>query len=142
MSDHHLSPATPWHLWVVGGLLLIFNGFASFDYVATLIRYEPYLSGYSKDVLDYYFNAPIWMYAMWGVSSIGGFLGAAFLLGKRKIAVPITVAALVCSLIAAIYTYMIPPPQGTSVVFLIIILAIAFLVLCYMMRLSRQGVLR
>jgi len=29
------KPATPWHLWLVGGLLALWNAFGSFDFTAT-----------------------------------------------------------------------------------------------------------
>ncbi len=142
MSDQHTPSATPWHLWVVGGLLLIWNGMAVFDYIATVIRYEPYLSGYREEVLDYYFNAPRWMYAMWGIASIGGLVGAVFLLLRRKLAVPIFAVGWMCSVVATIYTYVNPPPSGGGeITFYIIVLIAALMVLSYMFWLSRRGVL-
>ncbi len=143
MSDQQTSSATPWHLWVVGGLLLIWNGMAVFDYVATVVRYEPYLSGYPEQVLDYYFDAPAWMYVMWGVASFGGLVGAVFLLLRRKIAVPIFAVGWMCSVAAAIYTYLNPPPEGGGdIAFYIVVLIAALMVLFYLVWLSRRGVLR
>jgi len=143
MSDQQTSSAMPWHLWIVGGLFLIWNGMAAFDYIATLIRYEPYLSGHPEEILNYYFNAPAWMYVMWGASSLGGFLSAAFLLLRHKTAVPIAAVAWACSVVTAIYTYMNPVPQsGGDMTFYIIVLIAALLVLFYMVWLSRRGVLR
>jgi len=142
MNEQQPPLATPWHLWVVGGLLLIWNGTAVFDYIATMIRYEPYLSGYPEEALDYYFSAPVWMYFMWGISSFGGFLSAVFLLLRRKIAVPIGAVAWICSLIAAIYTYINPAPVGGDIMFYIIVLIAALLIILYMVWLSRRAVLQ
>ena len=147
MSDQQISSKAPWHLWVVGGLLLIWQGMAAFDYMATLIRYEPYLAGYPEDILNYYFNAPAWMYLMWGVASIGGLVAALFLLLRRKLAVPLFALGWLSSLVAAIYTFQNPPPvlgegEGGGVMFYAIVLAAALMVLLYLVWLSRKGVLR
>lgn len=142
MSDRQTLPATPWHLWVVGGLLLIWNGLAAFSYAATAIRFEPYLSSFPKDALDYYLNAPAWMSVMWGVSTVGGFLGAALLLLRRKIAVPVFVVSWACSVAAVFYTHMNPPPGGGDTMFAVAVLIAALLVVFYMVWLSRRGVLR
>ena len=143
MKNQQLSPPTPWHLWVLGVLLLGWNGLAVFDYIATLIRYEPHLSGFPKEVLEYYFDAPAWMYAMWGTSSIGGFISAALLLLRRKLAVLVAGIAWVGSVAAAAYTYFNPPPVGgASITMYVIVLAVALLILLYLILLARRGVLR
>ena len=143
MSNQQSSPPTPWHLWVLGVLLLAWNVLAVFDYIATLTRYEPHLSGFPEDVLQYFFDAPLWMYLMWGGASFGGLVSAVLLLLRRKLAVLIAAAGWACSLVAAIYTYMYPPPSGGGgIVMYLIVLAVALLILLYMVRLSRRGVLR
>lgn len=143
MGDQQTSSAAPWHLWVVGGLLLIWNGIALFDYIATVIRYEPYLSGHPEEILDYYFNAPLWMYVMWGGSIIGGFTSAVLLLLRRKFAIPAAMLGWVCSVVAGVYTYMNPVPQSDGdMTFYIIVLLAALVWIFYMVWLSRRGVLR
>ena len=143
MSDQQKTPSAPWHLWVVGGLLLIWNSIGAFDYIATTTRYEPYLAGFPKEILDYYFNVPTWMYVMWGGSMLGGFVSAVLLLARRKIVVPVTIFAWVCSLVAAVYTYMNPVPgAGGGIVFYITVLTAVLLIVLYMVWLSRRGVLR
>ena len=141
--NHQQTPSgTPWHLWVVGGLLFLFNGMGAASYIATLTRFEPMLAGQSQDVLDYYFNVPAWMMLMWGVSTVGGFLGAVLLLMRRKIAVSVMAAAWVCSVVVVAYTTAFPPPGGGSITFPIIVLIVALVLLFYMIWLSRGGVLR
>lgn len=142
MSDQQTSSGTPWHLWVVGGLMLVWNGMAAFDYIATIIRYEPYLSGHPEEILNYYFNAPAWMYALWGIASFGGFVGSVFILLRRKVAVPLFSIAWVSSVIAAVYTFQNPPPQGADPMFYFIVFAVSLLVIFYLVWMSRRGVLR
>ena len=142
MSDQRVLSAAPWHFWGVGGLLLIWNGLAAFDYIATLVRFEPYLAGHPENVLDYFYNAPTWMYVVWGGSMLGGFVSSVFLLLRRKIAASIAAVAWMFSVVAVIYTTINPPPIGGGIVFSILVLILALLVIFYMIWLSRRGVLR
>ena len=143
MEQAESKISTPWHVWVVGGLLLIWSGFGVFDYIATVIRYEPHLSRFPEEALDYYFNAPVWMYAMWGISVFGGFFGAAFILMRNKLAVPFFGAGWICSVIAGVYSFVNPPPiEGAGGMFIGIVLAVSLLFLIYVVWLKRRGVLR
>ena len=142
MDNHKTAPNTPWHLWVIGGLLLIWNGMASAGYLATLFRFEPLLTNHPEEVLAYYYAAPVWLSIMLGGSIIGGFIGSAFLLLRRKIAIPITFIAWLCSVVVAINDYRNPSPSSPGVIFYIIMLIVALLLIVYMVWLSRSGVLK
>ncbi len=142
MSTQAKGIKTPWHLWVLGGLLLVFNGFAAFDYIATVFRFQPYLAGHPEEVLTYYYQLPVWMYALLGGSILGGFFSALFLLLRRKIAIPLFALAWLCSCGVAVYDYIDPSPLSGGVMSFVIILAITLLILVYMIWLSRRGVLR
>ena len=134
--------SAPWHLWVLGGLLLLWNGFAAFDYVMTVIRYEPYLAGHPKEVLDYFFNAPLWMYIIWGVSMIGGLIGTILLLMRRRLAVPVYAIAWLSSVIAVAYTIMNPVPGMSNTLFAVAVILISFLIVIYFYWMQKRGVLR
>lgn len=142
MSNEQTSAGAPWHLWVIGGLLLIWNGLAAFSYVAMLTRFDPVLSGYPEAVLNYYFNAPTWMMVMWGASTVGGFLGAALLLLRQKACVLVMVVAWLASVAAVFYTQKNPPPGGGDTIFAIAVLIAALFVIYYMTWLARKGFLR
>jgi len=142
MDEQATGIKTPWHLWGLGGLLLVFNGFAAFDYLATVFRYQPYLAGLPEEVLAYYYQLPTWMYAMLGGSMLGGFFSALFLLLRRKIAIALFALAWLCSCGVAVYDYINPSPLSGGVMPFVIILAITFLIGVYMIWISRRGVLR
>ena len=143
MEQSGSDTSTPWHLWVVGGLLLIFNIPAVFGFIATVIRFEPYLSQFPEEALAYYSEAPLWMYAMWGISAFGGFVGAILLLMRNKLVIPVFGAGWICSAIAGVYSFVNPAPvEGTSGIFLVVVLAVALLILIYVIWLKRRGVLR
>ena len=142
MTKLESEMSAPWHMWVLGVLLLLWNGLATVDYIMTVIRYEPYLSGHPEEVLAYFFNAPLWMYVMWGISMIGGLLGTILLLLRRRAAVPVFAIAWICSVIAVAYSVVNPFPGGGSILFAIAVIMITFLILVYFHWLQRRGVLR
>jgi len=114
----------------------------AFDYVATVTRFEPYLAEFPEETLSYYYNAPLWMYAMWGIASFGGLISAILLLMRRSTAVPVFGIAWICSVIAAVYGVVNPVPGGGDNLFLAAVIIIALLILIYMHWLQRRGVLR
>jgi hypothetical protein len=134
---------TPWHLWVVGILLLLWQGLASFDYMATVLKYEPYLSQFPEEALAYYYSSPMWMFALWAIASLGGLLGAILLLLRNKLAAPLFAIAFIAGLIASIYMLLNPGPEGTGG-----FMAVAFAnlfglaIVIYVFWQKRRGVLR
>ena len=73
-----------WHLWLVGGIGILWNGFGCFDYIMTVTKNKAYLSGYPQEMLDYWFSMPWWMFGIWAVGVFGAFLGSVALLRKLK----------------------------------------------------------
>lgn len=142
MTTHTSNASAPWHMWVLGGLLLLWNGMAAFDYIMTLIRFEPYLAAYPEETLAYFFNAPIWMYGVWGVSMLGGLIGTILLLARRRTAVPVYALAWLSSVLAVIYSFVKPVPGGGNALFGVVVIMISLLVLFYFYRLKNRGVLR
>lgn len=69
----------PWHLWLVGVLATLWNGFGAFDFTATFSRFEAWTSNVPQPMLDYIYALPPWMWIGWALGVWGGFyrLGAA-----------------------------------------------------------------
>lgn len=68
---------TPWHLWLVGVLSLLWNGFGAYDFVMTNTQGEAYMraSGMTQPMIDYYNAMPTWMYGPWVLGVFGAVLG-------------------------------------------------------------------
>ena len=49
-SETDIEP-TPWHLWAVGVVALLWNAMGALDYVMTQTRNEDYMSGYTPSAL-------------------------------------------------------------------------------------------
>lgn len=133
-----------WHLWAVGVLGVLWNGFGCFDYIMTVTRNAAYLEPFPQDMLDHLFAMPWWMFAMWAIGVFGGLLGSIALLLKRAWAVKLFAVSLIAAVISNIVSLTdpgTPQMQGTELLpLLIIALAVAFLAYAYWQ--TRRGVLR
>ena len=70
MNDQTLwsRNATPWHLWLVGVLALLWNSVGAFDYVMTETRNASYLSSFTPEQLAYFYGFPMWVVATWALA--------------------------------------------------------------------------
>lgn len=142
MSTPETNSSAPWHMWVIGIVLFINSAIGTVGYLATVFRYDPYISQFPAEALAYYLDAPLWMYVMWSISIIGGLFSSILLLMRRRLSLPVGIFAWFGSAIAVIYTILNPPPTGANTLFSIAIILIVLLVLFYMRWLTKRGVLR
>jgi len=135
---------TPWHVWVVGIVSLLWNGFGCFDFTMTATRNEAYLSSYPAEMLDYWFAMPMWIWALWVIGVFGGFAGSVMLLLRRKLAFPLFSASFLAAVISMLVGTLdknAPRMEGAGVMSAVIVL-IAALFAFYAWWLSRRDVLR
>ena len=141
---------TPWHLWLVGVLSLLWNGFGAFDFIQTTTRGEAYMraAGFDDAMVAYYEAMPGWMYLPWTLGVWGAVIGSVLLLLRRRWAVPAFGLSLLGALISLIYGKLIdpPPPAPPELAAMswmpIIILLIAVLLFGYAFNMRKRGVLR
>ena len=76
----------PWHLWVVGGLSLLWNAFGCFDFTMTATNNADYLASYPQELRDYWMDMPVWVWAIWAIGVFGSLFGSIALLLRRDIA--------------------------------------------------------
>ncbi len=135
---------TPWHLWLVGALSLLWNGFGSFDFTMTATRNEAYLKPYPQEMLDYWLHMPAWVWIIWAIGVFGGLLGSVALLVRRKLAIPLFSAsflAAAASMAFGTFDENAPKMEGAEF-FPFFILGIAAGLLAYAVWQSRRHVLR
>ncbi len=141
---------TPWHLWLVGVLSLLWNGFGAFDFIQTTTRGEAYMraAGFDDAMVAYYEAMPGWMYVPWTLGVWGAVIGSVMLLLRRRWAVPAYGLSLLGALISLIYGKLIdpPPPAPPELAAMswmpIVILLIAVLLFGYAFNMRQRGVLR
>jgi hypothetical protein len=129
----------------VGALALAWNAVGAFDYLATQLEWEFYMSQFSEAQLAYFYGFPAWAVAGWAVAVWGGVAGSAGLLLRRRWAVGAFVLSLAGMIASTIYTYGASDGaavMGTGgVVFSVAIAAVAIFLIVYSRRQAARGVL-
>lgn len=137
---------TPWHLWIVGAVMLLWNAIGAADYVMTQIKYEPYMSQFTAEQLEYFYGFPAWVDAAWAVAVWSGVIGALLLLLRKKQAVPVFAVSLGAMMLTSIHNFLLSGGaalMGTeAVIFSAVIFVIAVWLLLYARGLAGRGVLR
>ena len=87
-----VSTRTPAHLWIVGILSLLWNGFGCYDYLMTRMRNTDYLKSVMPNfdpngMLAWIDAFPIYAQIGWGLGVWGGLLGSVLLLVRSRYAV-------------------------------------------------------
>jgi hypothetical protein len=149
MTDTMMKSVTPWHLWLVGGLSLLWNAFGGYDFVMSVTQGEAYwrASGMNDAMIAYYSAMPAWMYGPWVVGVWGAVAGSILLLMRSRYAVHAFALSFVGAVISLLYGQVIdkapPPPAELAVMAYmpyVIVLIAAFLA-WYAWTMSKKGVL-
>lgn len=136
---------TPVHLWVIGFIALLWNAMGAFDYTATQMRLEFYMSQFTDEQLAYFYGFPAWADAAWAVAVWGSLVGSLALLLRKRWAVWMFGAAVVGLALSSLYNFGLS--QGAdlmgsgAVIFTLVIWLIALMLLFYARAMSSKGVL-
>ena len=93
----------PWHLYAVGLLTLIWNGFGASQWYMQVMKVPSYYGKLTMEQIQYLQAAPVWVEIVFGVGVWTGVLGALMLLLRRKLAFNAFVASLVAVLVNTVY---------------------------------------
>ena len=134
-----ISGKTPWHLWVVGAVSLLWNALGCYIYTMTMLRDPTMMAGTPPRMRELLDAAPLWADAAWAFGVWGGLLGSIFLLLRRAWAVP----AFVVSLIGLLGTTIWQAGVGVSMneMQTVVIWAVALFLLWYAWAMRRRCVL-
>lgn len=135
--------ATPWHLWVVGGLTLLWNSVGVFSYMMTELGRLGDLD-MTPAQIAYFESFPAWATAVWALGVWGAFLGSILLLLRSRWAVSAIVVALVGLLGTTIFQHFVAevPPELQSIGLDLTIWATTLFMLWYALKMRGEGVLR
>jgi len=148
MSD--MTVKTPWHLWAVGGISLLWNAFGGYDFIMTTTQGAAYMtaSGFDQPMIDYYMAMPTWMYGPWILGVWGAVAGSILLLLRNRLAVWAFGLSLIGAVVSLIYGQVInpPPPLAPEMAMMSympwVITAIAAFLAWYAWSMSKKRVLR
>jgi hypothetical protein len=144
-----MQPAsTPWHLWAVGLVSLLWNCFGGYDYVMTETGNLGYfeMMGMGQAELDFYAGLPAWAVAVWAVGVWGSVAGSILLLMRSRHAETAYLLSLIGALVSFGYQYTLPKPasldSGFPVIMSVVILILIVAQWNYARRQAAAGVLR
>ena len=113
-----MSEATkaPWHLWAVGIVGLLWNGFGAFDFLSIQFRGEAYLRDLCTNdaAIAYYAAMPWWALAIWAVGTLGALIATILLLLRSKWAFAVFAVSFAGCVLSLVYSDMLctPPDMG------------------------------
>jgi hypothetical protein len=136
----------PRHLWIVGTLAVLWNAVGAFDYSASQMRLESYMSQFTPEQLEYFYGFPAWAVAAWAVGVWFSLVGSLGLLLRRSWATWLFGAALAGLAVTTLYNFVLSDGlammgQGAAV-FSAVIWIIALALFFYARSMSKRGVLR
>ena len=138
-------PKAPVHLWIVGILALLWNAMGAFDYLATKLPIEAYMSNFTQEQLDYFYSIPMWMTVAWAIGVWGGLLASLALLLRKTWAVWLFGLSLLGAIAGMIYSFFLSNGMeimGTGgTIFSIVIIIVAIFLFLYARSMARQGIL-
>jgi len=139
---------TPWHVWVVGIVSLIWNGGGAFDYLMTQHGNEAYLSMLTEPQRAMLDARPGWFDAAWALGVWGAVLGSVLILlrsGWSQLAFMLSLVGLAGSS-GWSFALSTPPAQEVMGSFAVIFSAVVFVVLlllwAYTRAMTARNILR
>ena len=142
----------PMHLWIVGGLALIWNAIGCYDYLMTRMRNTEYLASMMPEIdpnamLAWVDAFPIWAQIGWGLGVWMGLFGAVLLLIRNRYAVHAFILSLVGAILGLGYQIVAAPPLAgaegamyTVMPYIIILIALGLFL--YGRKQAANGLLR
>ena len=105
---------TPWHVWVVGIVTLLWNAGGAFDYLMAKMANPPYLAMIpeaDRALYTTYLEAmPVWAVSGWALGVWGSVLGSVLILMRSRHAFAAIIVALAGLVVTTAYTFVLAPP--------------------------------
>lgn len=148
-----VSARTPAHLWIVGILALLWNGFGAYDYTMSNMRNMDYIAsampGVNPAVALAWMDAfPIYAKIGWALGVWGGLLGAILLLMRSRYAVWAFAVSMLGIVLSIGWQIAAAPPLAGATdspmakIIPIIVILIGLFLLWYSWGAEKKGVLR
>lgn len=135
----------PLHLRIVGFLAVLWNAIGAFDYSATQLRIDAYMSAFTPEQLEYFYAFPSWAVAAWAIAVWSSLVGSIGLLLRKAWAVWLFGAAIAGMLITTLYNFVLS--DGIAIMgagaalFSAVIWVIALSLFFYARAMAKRGLL-
>ena len=142
------SGSTPWHLWAVGLVSLLWNSFGGYDYVMSMTGNLEYfqMMGFGSPEVAWVDAMPAWAKGAWAIGVWGSVLGSLLLLLRSRLATTAYLLSLAGSLVSFAYQLSVDKPAsmsgGMAMVMPVVIMILIVAQWYYARRQAAAGVLR
>ncbi|WP_375289410.1 hypothetical protein [Qipengyuania sp.] len=145
------AEGTPWHLWAVGVVSLLWNAFGANDYLQTqlgnLAYFETMLGGMEvtpAQAMAYFQSFPVGVTGFWALGVWGAVAGSILLLLRTRLAVWAFAGSLIGLGVNTLYQLLTPQPDwiDSSTPMTIVIWSVATFLLIHAISMRGKGVLR
>jgi predicted tellurium resistance membrane protein TerC len=137
---------TPWHLWVVGIVSLLWNAMGGVDYTLTHMHNQSWLAAMTPEQLAWVDQFPVWATSCWALGVWGAIAGSLLVLMRSRWAVHAFGLSLLGLIGSHIYQYTSDAPAGmntaSGTVFAAVLAIIAAALLWYAQRMRKAGLLK
>lgn len=136
-------PKTPWHLWLVGILTLLFNAMGVLSYMMTVLGKLAEI-GMTPSQIAFMESYPPVAMAFWALGVWGALAGSVLLLLRSRQAFPAMVIATIGLIGTTLFNYVLMdvPADMKSPGLDVAIWAVTFFLLFYAQRMVKAGVLK
>lgn len=138
---------TPWHLWVLGIVNLLWTIFGCLDFVMTETQGDAWLrqAGMNEAQIATYHAMPVWQVIAWAVGVFGGLIGSVLLLMRRRLAALVLGLSFIGAVLSQLPSMLDPrfraAMEGAAYMGVGIMLW-ALLIAWYAWAMGRRGILR
>lgn len=135
----------PAHLWIIGIVSLLWNAIGVFDYMATKLKLDFYMSQFTPEQLDYFYGFPAWAVVGWALGVWGALIGSLGLVLRKSWAVWMFGVSILGLVITSIYNFVLT--DGAAIMgeggawFSVVIWVIGIFLFFYARAMSKKGVL-
>lgn len=98
---------TPWHIWAVGILSLLWNAGGAMDFTLTKLQNTAYLAQFTPEQLEYFTSFPISVQISWGIAVWSAVAGSVLLLLRNRLAVPMFLIGVAAFIVTAVHNLLL-----------------------------------
>lgn len=142
------TPASkpPVHFWIIAVVAILWNAVGVFDYLATQMKLESYMSAFSEEQLAYFYGLPTWVVAAWALATHAALLGSLAMLLRLRWAYHLFIVSLITLLATSFHSFVLSSGAEImgigGVIFSVVIIAIGIFLVFYNRAMLQRGVLK
>ncbi|WP_376696949.1 hypothetical protein [Wenzhouxiangella sp. EGI_FJ10305] len=142
------TPASrpPVHFWIVAVIAVLWNAVGAFDFIATQIRMESYMSAFSEEQLAFFYGIPAWAVITWGIATWGALLGSLAMLMRLRWAYHLFIISFIAMLMTSFQNFVLSNGAeimgAAGLIFSGVIVAIGIFLILYNRAMLQRGVLK